>query len=431
MNKEKLSIYQMALRTFTPEGTLNAAKELLPHVASLGAEVLYVCPFFVAENDPDPVTWSPRQKASQTNNPKNPYKMADYFNVDPEYGTNADLKEFVEEAHRNGLLVLFDLVYLHCGRGAVFLKEHPEFIQRNADGTDVVGEDWPFARLNYESPALRAYLKENVEYLISEFGADGFRCDVGDRVPLDFWNETFLPLKEKYPDLITLNEGRKPEYLEQTFDWGYGFEWAGIMRKIFSGLLPATALRERYDEECTLYGERMNRLLRSIDNHDTASDCGLNRNEITMTGRGVEAALVILYTYDGIPFLWNGIELCDSAENNMFSNRDYGRRSAMDWSKGFTAEGKRRLSVVQQLHALHRTCGGALEWAENSAPEAVISYYKERMGKKLLIAVNGKNQPIADALAVDPAEILMQSGASVKEGKLQLAPYGYLIAVVA
>ena len=49
--KEKKIIYQMALRTMTPDGTLAAAARLLPHVASLGVDIVYVCPFFVTEND--------------------------------------------------------------------------------------------------------------------------------------------------------------------------------------------------------------------------------------------------------------------------------------------------------------------------------------------------------------------------------------------
>ena len=48
MNKK--IIYQMALRTFTPKGTLRAATERLAHVASLGVDIVYICPFFVTEN---------------------------------------------------------------------------------------------------------------------------------------------------------------------------------------------------------------------------------------------------------------------------------------------------------------------------------------------------------------------------------------------
>jgi len=64
--------YQLALRTFTPEGTLKAAKERLGHIASLGTTVIYLCPSFVQDDDPDMATWSPRQIASRTMNPKNP-----------------------------------------------------------------------------------------------------------------------------------------------------------------------------------------------------------------------------------------------------------------------------------------------------------------------------------------------------------------------
>ena len=148
-------IYQLALRSFTPEGTLNAAKLLLPHVASLGVDIVYICPFCVADDDDEIATWSIRQIESKTGNPKNPYKIADYFNVDTEYGTNEDLKAFVKEAHNCGLKVLFDLVYLHCGKRAVFINEHPDFVVRNEDGTILLPDRWPFARLNFKCKELR------------------------------------------------------------------------------------------------------------------------------------------------------------------------------------------------------------------------------------------------------------------------------------
>ena len=423
MERNRQIIYQLAPRTFTPEGTLKAAAALLPHVADLGVDIVYLCPVFVAENDPDEATWSPRQKASATNNPKNPYKMADYFNVDPEYGTNEDLKAFVASAHALGLKVLFDLVYLHCGRGAVFLKDHPDFIERNEDGSDVIGERWPFARLNYKNPDLRAYLAKNVEYLIREFDVDGFRCDVGDRVPLDFWESVFCPIKERNPDFITLNEGRDPAYLAKAFDWGYGFEWASTMRHIFRGEEKASALRARWEEEKKLYGEATCRLLRSIDNHDTASDIGLLRNEVVMTSRGVEAALVVTNTFEGIAFLWNGYELCDNAENNMFSNRDHGRRSAMNWSRAFTAEGRRRMEIVRKLHELHHANNGSLEWLENDLPDDVISY---RCG--VSVVVNTRNTPVTVRVDGDFTAPILQSGAAIENGTVTLEPYGYIIA---
>lgn len=108
-------IYQINLRTFTPDGTLRAAERLLPHIAALGADMVYLCPVTLADDDPRPEFWSDRQKQSGLNNPKNIYRVGDYYAVDPEYGTDDDLKSFVRTAHGLGLRVLLDLVYYHCG----------------------------------------------------------------------------------------------------------------------------------------------------------------------------------------------------------------------------------------------------------------------------------------------------------------------------
>ncbi|MBR6727622.1 MAG: alpha-glucosidase C-terminal domain-containing protein [Clostridia bacterium] len=425
-------VYQLALRTFTPEGTLQAATKLLPHVASLGVDILYVCPFYVQENDPNTAYWSVRQIASNTGNPKNPYKISDYFHVDEEYGTEQDLKEFAAEAHRLGLLVFYDLVYLHCGRQAVFIEAHPDFVERNEDGSMRVPDRWPFARLNFADRELREYLMQNMELLVSEYGADGFRCDVGDSVPLDFWQEAFSRVKRLNPALLTLNEGVDPRYIDGTFDMGYSFAFQKRMRQIFAMGADAVGLCEMYENERKRYGKNQKKLLRTLDNHDTASDVGKERNEILMTSRGVDAALVVATTYLGVPFLWNGYELCDDAENCMFSNREHGKRSAMDWSKGFTAQGKRRLSHVKRLHGLYHTSvalsEGELVFVENSQPSAVISYVRSCAQERILVVVNSKNHPVTADIAEElQGTPLLRYGARQMGNRVRLAPYGYLV----
>ena len=103
----------MAFRTFTPDGTIKAAAKLLPHIASLGVDIVYVCACWKEEDSNNMDSWSERQKASETNNPKNPYKISDYFNVDEEFGCNEDLIEFVNEATK--LRELYDLEYEKYG----------------------------------------------------------------------------------------------------------------------------------------------------------------------------------------------------------------------------------------------------------------------------------------------------------------------------
>jgi cyclomaltodextrinase / maltogenic alpha-amylase / neopullulanase len=209
-------MYQIQPRAFTPEGTLQAATARLPQLADLGVDILYLCPVFVSDDDPDLQGWSPRQKKSGMNNPRNPYRIKDYFHVDPEYGTDDDLKAFIAQAHRLEMRVLLDMVYLHCGPNAVFLAQHPDFVKRDAQGKVAVA-GWGFPALNFANPELREYLWNNMEYWVREFGADGFRCDVSDGIPLDFWETARERLDRIRPGPVPAGRGNAPRGSAESF----------------------------------------------------------------------------------------------------------------------------------------------------------------------------------------------------------------------
>ena len=103
-------IYQIFLRSFCADGTLDAAAECLEHIASLGVDYIYLGAVNVADPDPDPRHFSPRNAQSGFNNPKNPYRISDYYHIDPEYGSEEDFRAFVHKAHSLGMGVLMDMV---------------------------------------------------------------------------------------------------------------------------------------------------------------------------------------------------------------------------------------------------------------------------------------------------------------------------------
>ena len=198
-------IYQINMRTFTSEGTIAAATKLLPHLKDIGVDFVYTCPLVCSDEDGDEEGWSKRQRAAGVGNPKNSYRISDYFATDPEYGTDEDLDAFVKEAHRLGLRVMFDLVYMHCGPNAVFIKDHPDFVKRDEEGNIMLTE-YHFPIINFESQGLREYLCDNMVYFVERFDIDGYRCDVGDACPLDFWEEVCRRVRAIKPDLIMINE---------------------------------------------------------------------------------------------------------------------------------------------------------------------------------------------------------------------------------
>jgi cyclomaltodextrinase / maltogenic alpha-amylase / neopullulanase len=378
-------IYQIQPRAFTPEGTLKAATKKLSTVAELGMNIVYLCAVFVADDDMDQAFWSPRQKASGMNSPYNPYRMKDYYHVDPEYGTDNDLKDFINEAHRLDLRVMLDMVYYHCGPTAVFIKDNPNFIKHDKDGK-VVNAAWSFPALNYDNPKLREYLWKNMEYWVNDFDVDGFRCDVADRIPLDFWETARERLEKIRPDIGILAEGQnRVENQNKAFDVSYSYTWYHEIRKIYENGQSVSSLRNAWDSLEAAF-PRGARLIRFIDNHDITNDAFHNRIEKIWGTKRVNAALVIAFTFDGLPFIYNGQEVADTSRHSIFG------RLPINWAGGKTQVGQDRFSFIQKLSVLRSTepslTQGKLEWIDNDAPDEVLSYQRTIDEERILTVIN-------------------------------------------
>jgi len=433
-------MYQIQPRAFTPEGTLKAAEARLPKLAELGVTVLYLCPIFVADDDMDQTFWSPRQKKSGMNNPRNPYRMKDFYHVDPEYGTDQDLKDFVKAAHALKLRVMLDMVYLHCGPKAVFLKDHPDFIKRDKDGK-AVNAAWAFPGLNFSNPELREYLWKNMEWWVKDFDVDGFRCDVADGVPLDFWEMGRERLEKLRPDVGMLAEGTRKEDQLKAFDLNYG--WG----KSFKEWNDPVAIRKLWESARAERPVGGAKFVRFIDNHDFTNDDYTNRLEKRWGAARVNSALAGLFTLDGVPFLYNGQEVADAARHSIFG------KLPIDWpddevaagvaprppvreGKGGTAAtpSAARFAFVQKLCAMRRSekalTQGGLAWLDNDAPQAVVSLARALGPERVVSVINLTDKPVK--VSVKGAEgawrpLLEESAVANEQGVFELAAYGFFV----
>lgn len=439
MKKSEISIYQLSLRVFTPEGTLRAAEKMLPMLVDLGPKYIQLVALTKADDNEDRTYWSNRQIASGTNNPKNSYRMKDYFHVDEEYGTDEDFRDFVKVAHKLGLKIILDLVYLHCGPEAVFMREHPEFVQRDADGKIKLTGDWAFPRFDYSNDEVREYLWSNMVYWVREFDVDGFRCDVGDAVPLDFWREGVRRAREVKNDLVMINEGKDVSYLD-VFDINYFYDGCFDAVQVAEGNLTAAAFRAKWDAcRNTLPAGRQ--MLHFTDNHDVASDSGEDRIEKVIGTAGVDALLVLDFMLDGVPFVFNGYEVADELKHNMFANRFFGKDPAINWANIFCEKGQKRYALLKKLYHLrseHQALKTAeLNWLENTAADQVISFCRPADEKSLLVLVNMTKVPAVFEVGDIPEvarlmQPILQSNVSwiCKDGKMrvQMLGFGYLAA---
>ena len=115
-------LYQINTRQFTPEGTFRAAAGQLPRLKELGVDMLWVMPVH------------PIGEKNRKGELGSPYSIRDYYGVNPEFGTADDLKDFVRQAHDQGLRVILDWVANHTAWDNVLVGEHPELVRPGLQG---------------------------------------------------------------------------------------------------------------------------------------------------------------------------------------------------------------------------------------------------------------------------------------------------------
>lgn len=225
-------VYEIYPRAFSPQGNFDGITARLDDLKELGVDILWLMPIH------------PIGQLKKKGTIGSPYAVRDYYAINPDYGTKADFKKLVAAAHRRGMKVIIDVVANHTSWDSVMMK-WPDFYERDAKGQITYPHDWSdVAALNYENPKLRQYMTDMLKYWIREFDLDGFRCDVAEDVPTDFWENARSELDKVKPDIVMLAEGHKPELLLNAFDFDYAWPLHSALTDVLQGqkALPTCAL---------------------------------------------------------------------------------------------------------------------------------------------------------------------------------------------
>ena len=226
-------------------GDMEGIRQHLDYFKQLGVTALWFTP--VLEND------SPNNGKHST---YHGYATTDYYKVDPRFGTNAEYKQLVAEAHQKGLKIVMDMIFNHCGFEHPWIADMPsrdwfncpewllpeyqtpEHIKKigTVDGARTVNDMYrqtsykltpvldPYASkvdmaetvdgwfvpsmpdLNQRNPHVAKYLVQNSEWWIETVGIDGIRMDTypyADRDAMALWMKT---LNNEYPNFNTVGE---------------------------------------------------------------------------------------------------------------------------------------------------------------------------------------------------------------------------------
>jgi len=434
-------IYQIVLHNFTQTGTFKAATAMLDHVRSTGADVVYLTPFVEMDRDMDKRYWSPRQKKSGFASPLNPYRIRDYNKIDPIYGTDKDFNAFCAKVHTLGMKVYLDLVYYHCGPGSVLKDVAPDALQRNPDGTIKLNE-YNFPLINYESKAARKYLIDSMLHWIGR-GADGFRCDVGYKVPLDFWEEATAVCWKVKPDLVMIDEGSPTEYLKTAFDSCYNLTWCRPLHPVLVNGLPggngtkfANAMAWARKYEAT--APENSRFFCYADCHDTVLGDGSRRFDRRNPVEAGNAAFVLVFLRRGIAVVYNGNEIADNAVGSIFMPNDRRMdRTRINWARALQPVGMRRLAHIRALAKLRHEnpvfADGTQEWITEGDSQGALAFVRRLGDKAVFVAGNLTSKPVAfkpgNGVALDALQKPMMADRFKvdADGTVRLDPYGFVV----
>jgi cyclomaltodextrinase len=147
-----------------------------------------------------------------------------------------------------------------------------------------------------------------MKYWIQTCDIDGFRCDVAWGVPVDFWEQARAEIEKTKPDIMMLAEASKPDLLTNAFDIDYSWPLLHALDEVLERGAPATKLQATWEENVRLFPTNSLHLAIS-DDHDEA------RAVARFGIQGALAASVLMFSLDGVPLLYNGMEVGDATES--------------------------------------------------------------------------------------------------------------------
>jgi glycosidase len=292
------NIYEVNIRQYTPEGTLNAFSGHIPRLKEMGVDILWFMPVQPIGID--------RRKGGLGSY----YSIADYTAVNPEFGTMEEFKKIVDKAHSKGMRVLLDWVANHTAFDHPWTQAHPEWYLQDSLGNILSPvDDWSdVAGLNYENPAMRDAMIKEMAFWVRELGIDGFRCDVAFMVPTDFWEEAVSRLKDIKPDILMLAEADHPEnaLLGGPFQADYAWTLHHIMNDVAAGKKPVSEFEAHRLVLDSLYGKDVMKMTFTT-NHDENS---WNGTVFERMGEGHKVHFVLAATWShSFPLIYSGQEM--------------------------------------------------------------------------------------------------------------------------
>jgi alpha-amylase len=347
------NIYEVNLRQYTPEGTINAFLNHLPRLHDMGVEILWMMPIH-------PIGIVKRKGVLGSY-----YSIKDFCDINPEFGTRDDFKVLVNAVHEKGMKIIIDWVANHASWDNVWTVTNPGFFIHDEAGNFKPPFDWDdVIQIDHSNKDQQLAMQEAMKYWVTEFDIDGFRADLAHLTPLTFWINARNSLDEIKPDLIWLAVSEDIHYF-QAFDIVYAWKWMHATEDFFKKQLSVQSLIDVLDQHTKAFPPYSLELFFTA-NHDENS---WNGTEYEKYGIYAKALAVFNYAYqNSIPLVYSGQELPNRKRLKFFE------KDLIEWKEDTALH-----SFYKTLNAFHRNNfeGGELQFFDTDKNILAFSRIKD------------------------------------------------------
>ena len=406
---EDIAMYQVNPRVFAPSNSLNAVADRIDSIRDLGVNVMWVMPIY-------PIGIEKGKNS--------PYCIQDYKAIAPEFGTIDDFKHLTEVCHEHGMGIILDWVANHTAWDHPWVKAHPDWYTHDEKADTIIHPrpwDWyDVADLNYDNKDMREAMIDAMLFWITEVGIDGFRCDVADGVPADFWKDAIDRLRAAAGDrkIVMLAEGKRSDnFTVGGFDMNYGWDYKDELVKVFDGAPASDLIKADKAEYDSLPAGKVK--LRFTTNHDHATEtepCVQFTND-----RGAMAAYVASIFPHGGALIYGSQEVGYPEPINFF------KYVPVDWTA--KPEIYKEYEELIELYNEHP----ALRKGKMSAypDKDVLAFEKNADTERFLVLVNVRNALSTVVVPESWVGVSTEDEVTDKDIKLEaqitLEPFQYLI----
>lgn len=367
-------IYEVNVRQFSNEGTFKKVTEQLDRIKDLGADVIWLMPVY------------PIGKKERKGKLGSYYAIKDYKAINPEFGTKEDFKVLVDSIHSLGMKVILDWVANHTSPDHVWVKKHLDFYELDSLGKKPAiphGTDWKdVVKLNYKNEAMQDSMISAMSYWVKEFDVDGYRCDVAELVPIEFWEKARTKLDSIKP-IFMLAEGDNPE-LYKAFNMTYGTAFNKSMQSIAEGKKDFNAVDEYIQKETEKY-QPNDIIMYYLTNHDENS---WNYTEKEKFGENTDNFTVLTYAMGGMPLIYNG------QESGLDKKLKFFEKDSIAWGNYKKQDFYKRLNNLLKTHQVLWNNGGKATIEVIKANENTFQFIISKNKEMLVFLQNYSDKPV-------------------------------------